>query len=149
MKRCQKFGQGPPPPLIWTKSKRTAAFFRETFPNVNTQLTSRAPCVINSRQATVITIREVPPLATFPKIQPIWYSHPSLITNSNLGPNTNTFTNIRSSSWAPCLMTSKCTILRMSFIVVAQTASGGAKKITLCAVERSFTRMSSDMIPET
>ena len=30
----QKFGQGPPPPLIWTKSKRTATFFRETFPKV-------------------------------------------------------------------------------------------------------------------
>ena len=30
MKRCQKFGQGPLP-LIWTKSKRTASFFRETF----------------------------------------------------------------------------------------------------------------------
>ena len=31
MKRWQKFGQGPPPPLIWTKSKRTAAFF-DVFP---------------------------------------------------------------------------------------------------------------------
>ena len=28
----EKLGQGPPP-LIWTKSKRTATFFRETFPN--------------------------------------------------------------------------------------------------------------------
>ena len=29
----KKFGQGPPPPpLIWTKSKRTAAFFRENVP---------------------------------------------------------------------------------------------------------------------
>ena len=28
----KKFGQGSPPPLIWTKSKRTATFFRETFP---------------------------------------------------------------------------------------------------------------------
>ena len=28
----EKFGQGPPPPLIWTKSKRTATFFRETTP---------------------------------------------------------------------------------------------------------------------
>ena len=29
----KKFGQGPPPlPLIWTKSNKTAAFFRETFP---------------------------------------------------------------------------------------------------------------------
>ena len=28
----KKIGQGPPP-LIWTKSKRTATFFRETFPN--------------------------------------------------------------------------------------------------------------------
>ena len=27
----KKFGQGPP--LIWTKSKRRATFFRETFPN--------------------------------------------------------------------------------------------------------------------
>ena len=27
-----KFGQGPPP-LIWTKSNRTATFFRETVPN--------------------------------------------------------------------------------------------------------------------
>ena len=27
MKRCQKFGQGPPPPPIWTKSKGTAVFF--------------------------------------------------------------------------------------------------------------------------
>ena len=27
----KKFGQGPPP-LIWTKSKRWATFFRETFP---------------------------------------------------------------------------------------------------------------------
>ena len=29
MKRRQKIGQGLPP-LVWTKSKRTAAFFRET-----------------------------------------------------------------------------------------------------------------------
>ena len=27
MKRCQKNWAGPSPPLIWTKSKRTAAFF--------------------------------------------------------------------------------------------------------------------------
>ena len=31
-KSGQKFGQGPPPPLIWTKLKRTATFFREAFP---------------------------------------------------------------------------------------------------------------------
>ena len=28
----KKIGQGPPPPLIWTKSKRAAAFFRDAFP---------------------------------------------------------------------------------------------------------------------
>ena len=28
-----KFGEGTPPPLIWTKSKITATFFRETVPN--------------------------------------------------------------------------------------------------------------------
>ena len=27
-----KIGEGPPPPLIWTKSKRTAIFSRETLP---------------------------------------------------------------------------------------------------------------------
>ena len=29
----KKFGQGSPPPLIWTESKRTATFFRETVPD--------------------------------------------------------------------------------------------------------------------
>ena len=33
MKRCQKFGQGPPF-LIWTKSKRTGVFPQDTFPKV-------------------------------------------------------------------------------------------------------------------
>ena len=33
MKRCQKFGPSPPP-LIWTKSKRTAVFPWETFPKL-------------------------------------------------------------------------------------------------------------------
>ena len=33
MKGAKKFGQGPPPLLIWTKSKRTAVFSRETVPN--------------------------------------------------------------------------------------------------------------------
>ena len=32
MKSGQKIWAGPSPPLIWTKSKRTATFFRETFP---------------------------------------------------------------------------------------------------------------------
>ena len=30
-KGAKKFEQGPPPPLIWTKFKRTAAFFSECF----------------------------------------------------------------------------------------------------------------------
>ena len=30
----KKLGRALPPPLIWTKSKRTAAFFRETFAKV-------------------------------------------------------------------------------------------------------------------
>ena len=31
--RCGQNWAGPPPPLIWIKSKRTATFFRETVPN--------------------------------------------------------------------------------------------------------------------
>ena len=34
MKKCQKFGKSPPS-LIWTKSKRTAVFTRDTFPKLN------------------------------------------------------------------------------------------------------------------
>ena len=34
MKRCQKIWAGPSPPFIWKKSKRTAAFVRETFLSV-------------------------------------------------------------------------------------------------------------------
>ena len=33
-KRCQKIWVGPSPPLIWTKSKRTPAFYRKTFSNL-------------------------------------------------------------------------------------------------------------------
>ena len=33
---CSELGQGPPPPLIWTKSKRTAAIFRDVFPYTGT-----------------------------------------------------------------------------------------------------------------
>ena len=34
LKGAKKFGQDPPPSLIWTKSKRTADFFsRENVPN--------------------------------------------------------------------------------------------------------------------
>ena len=33
---CSELGQGPPPPLIWTKAKRTAAIFRDVFPYTGT-----------------------------------------------------------------------------------------------------------------
>ena len=38
VKSGQKIWAGPSPPLIWTKSKRTATFFREAFPNMQNQV---------------------------------------------------------------------------------------------------------------
>ena len=47
--RHQLLWAGPSPPLIWTKSKRTAAFFRETFPSSIISAILRNKCCYNTR----------------------------------------------------------------------------------------------------
>ena len=47
MKRWQKFWQGPFPPVIWIKSKRTATFFRETFPKFSSVPIWAPPCKVD------------------------------------------------------------------------------------------------------